>query len=114
MHEMSIVMSVLDTVQDEVRKHPGSRATKIGLRIGEWSGVDQESLRFCFDSLVCSEAKPPALEIEYLPRRNRCAACGEVFRLKDFEIVCPRCGNSPTDPVSGDEMDIAFVELEEA
>jgi len=114
MHEMSIVSSVLDTAREQQRSHPHSRVTKIGLRIGEWSGVDCESVRFCFDSLVASEINPPALEIEYLPRINRCSKCGETFRLKDFEIACPACGTSPTEPVSGDEMDIAYVELEDA
>jgi len=114
MHEMSIATSVIETAQEEQRKHPASRVTKIGLRIGEWSGVDQESLRFCFEALVSSEKDPPVLEIEYLPRQNRCPSCNRLFRLKNFEIACPECGSSVTEPVSGDEMDIAFVELEEA
>ena len=88
--------------------------TKIGLRIGEWSGVDQDSLRFCFEALVRSERNSPELEIEYLPRQNRCPQCSRLFRLKNFEIACPGCGWPVTEPVSGDEMDIAFVELEEA
>lgn len=114
MHEMSIATSVLEAAREEQGRHPESRVTRIGLRIGEWSGVDQESLRFCFDALVSSEKFPPSLEIEYLARRNRCGQCGELFRLKDFEIACPACGFSPTEPVSGDEMDIAYLELEEA
>ncbi len=114
MHEMSIVSSVLDAAREEQRRHPASRVTKIGLRIGEWSGVDRDSIRFCFDALVSSEIHPPELEIEYLPRQNRCPGCRETFRLKEFEIACPACGVSPTEPVSGDEMDIAYLELEEA
>jgi len=114
MHEMSIVTSVLDTARDEAAKHAGSRVSKIGLRIGEWSGVDRESIRFCFDALVSSDPRPPVLEIQFLPRQNLCTRCGELFLVKDFEIGCPACGFTPTKPVSGDEMDIAFLELEEA
>ena len=32
--------------------YPGYRATKVGVRIGEFAGVDGESLRFCFDAIV--------------------------------------------------------------
>ena len=114
MHEMSIVSSVLETARVEQRSHPGSRVSKIALRIGEWSGVDPESIRFCFDALVWREIHPPQLEIEFLPRQNRCGKCSTLFHLKNFEIACPACGSSPTQPVSGDEMDIAWLELEES
>jgi len=113
MHEMSIISAVLDTAREEERQHPDSRVTKIGLRIGEWAGVDCDSLRFCFDALVATDTKPPVLDIQFLPRQNRCEKCNEVFELKDFDIACPVCGASPTTPVSGDELEVAYLELEE-
>ena len=114
MHEMGIATSILDAARKEAGKRPGSRVLKVGLRVGEWSGVDPESLRFCFDVLAKEEGEPaPELEMEFLPRKNRCPMCGNVFALKKFEIECPRCGAEVTEPVSGDELELAFVELEE-
>ena len=52
MHEMGIASSILDAVQKELLRYPGYRAAKVGVRIGEFAGVDKESLRFCFDSIV--------------------------------------------------------------
>lgn len=52
MHELGIASSILDAVQKELRLYPGYRATKIAVRIGEYAGVDTESLRFCFDAIV--------------------------------------------------------------
>ena len=114
MHEMGIASSVLETAHREAAKRPGARVLKVGLRIGEWAGVDPESLRFCFDALVRGEGiHSPALEIEFLQRRNRCPLCGNVFALDRFQIECPQCGAEVTEPVSGDELELAFVELEE-
>jgi len=114
MHEMSIATSVLEAVEAEAERHGGGRVLKIGLRIGEWSGVDPEALRFCFDALVADrETTPPALEIDFRPRQNRCPSCGTVFALKDFEIQCPNCSAAVTEPVSGNELEVAFIELEE-
>ena len=52
MHEMGIANSILDAVRTEAERNPGSRPSRVGLRLGEWAGVDIESLRFCFGALV--------------------------------------------------------------
>ncbi len=72
MHEMGIASSVLEAVHQETHRTPGCRATKVGLRIGEYAGVDQESLRFCFEVLAkemnFSTARGSLeLEIDYRP-----------------------------------------------
>jgi hydrogenase nickel incorporation protein HypA/HybF len=52
MHEMGIASSILEAVQKEEMLQRGCRATKVGVRIGDYAGVDAESLRFCFEALV--------------------------------------------------------------
>jgi hydrogenase nickel incorporation protein HypA/HybF len=52
MHEMGIANSVIEAVRAEAARRPGARITKVGVRIGEFAGVDRESLTFCFDVLV--------------------------------------------------------------
>ena len=49
---MGIASSVLEAVDKELQLYPGHRAAKVGLRIGEFAGVDTESLRFCFEAIV--------------------------------------------------------------
>jgi hydrogenase nickel incorporation protein HypA/HybF len=52
MHEMGIASSILDAVQKELVRYPGYRAAKVQVRVGQYAGVDAESLRFCFDAIV--------------------------------------------------------------
>jgi hydrogenase nickel incorporation protein HypA/HybF len=67
MHEMGIACSILEAVEKELLRYPGCRATKVGVRIGEFAGVDGESLRFCFEAMVKdSRHEPLALGIEAL------------------------------------------------
>jgi len=69
MHEMGIANSVIDAVREEIARRPGARASKVGLRLGEWSGVDAESLRFCLEVLVKgTELEPLTLDIDFRPR----------------------------------------------
>ena len=51
MHEMGIASSILEAVRKELVLYPGYRAAKVGVRVGAYSGVDPESLRFCFEAL---------------------------------------------------------------
>ena len=65
MHEMGIASSILEAVQKELKLYPGHRASKVAVRIGEFAGVDSESLHFCFDAIVKDSPHAPLeLEIE--------------------------------------------------
>jgi hydrogenase nickel incorporation protein HypA/HybF len=65
MHEMGIASSILEAVQKELLRYPGYRVAKVGVRIGQYAGVDDASLRFCFDAIVKgSPLAPLELAIE--------------------------------------------------
>lgn len=114
MHEMSIAESVLDAVRAEAQRRPNGRVVKVGLKLGELAGVDRDALSFCFEAMVAgTDLEPLALEIESCPRRNRCPACGSVFAVSDYDTACPNCGAAPTEPNGGDELELAWLELEE-
>ena len=113
MHEMGIAISIIEAAQQETERHPGAKLLKVGVRIGEWSGVDADSLRFCFEALMVGCENAPVLEIDFRPRKNCCPTCGTIFALKDYQTDCPNCGASVTEPISGTELELAYVELEE-
>ena len=114
MHEMGIASSVLDAVRTEIAKYPGSRASKVGLRIGEWSGVDVESLRFCCEALIQgSDLTGLAVDFDYRLRKNGCPQCGHEFAIENYETQCPRCACAHTVPLGGTELDISYIEMED-
>ena len=114
MHEMGIANSVLEVVRSEMRRYPEARPAKVGLRIGEMAAVDQESLRFCFEALAAgTDLSDLKLEMEFCPRRHRCLDCGHEFRVEDYEFQCPACGGMNSECVAGDELELAYVEIEE-
>jgi hydrogenase nickel incorporation protein HypA/HybF len=115
MHELSIANSILDAVRAEAARRPGARLVKVGVRVGELSGVQPDALAFSFEALVRgSDLEPLALEIEDCPRRQRCPECGREFRVLDFDTACPACGEERTRCISGDELDLAYIEIEES
>src|ERR1019366_3113439 len=52
-------------------------------KIGELSGVDRDALQFGFEVLVKdTEWEPVVLELEYIPRVQRCSKCTYEFRAE--------------------------------
>jgi len=114
MHELGIAQSVIDAVQIEAARHPGAKPSKVAVRIGELSAIDPEALRFSFDALIReSELEGLELEIEVCPRRHRCDDCGTEFDVKDFVFACPHCDGTRNQCISGEELELAYLELEE-
>jgi len=113
MHELGIATSILECVQAEAQRHPEGRITKVGVKIGELSGVDRDALQFGFEVLVKdTEWEPLVLELEYVPRRQCCSKCAYEFRMTEFDPRCPLCGEFHTQCISGEELDIAYMEVE--
>ena len=114
MHELSIASAILDAVRTEAERRPGAHVTKVGVRIGALSGVEPEALSFGFSILVQgTDLDPLALVIESLPRRQRCPECDYTFEAPDENLACPRCGRTETQFAGGDELDMAYLEIEE-
>lgn len=113
MHEMGIANSVVDAVRAEARRFPNAHICKVGLRIGELAGVEPDAVSFCFEALVRgTELDPVALEIQYCPRKHRCSTCGHSFFVPGEGLECPLCGEVESQFVSGDELELAYLEVE--
>jgi hydrogenase nickel incorporation protein HypA/HybF len=114
MHEIGIANSVLEAVRVEAARHPGSYPCRVGVRIGELVAVDPSALEFCFDALTReTDLESLQLEIEICPRRHRCLDCGTEFDVKDYDFECPRCGSLRSACLSGGELELAYLEVEE-
>ncbi len=113
-HELGIASSILECVQKEATRHPGQRISKVGVKIGELAAIDVDALRFGFECLTKdTDWQHLALDVEWIPRVQRCPQCQHEFRMADFDPQCPRCGEFATRCISGEELDIAYMEVDE-
>ena len=114
MHEMGIANSILDGVAAELRRRPGARAIKVGVRIGQFAGVDPDALRFAFEALtIDTDFAGLQLDVEYTAGRSRCHGCGQQFEISNYELLCPACGSMVIERISGDELEFKYLEVEE-
>ncbi len=114
MHEIGIASAIIEASQAEAERRTGAKLVRIGIRIGVLAGVNNDALRFAFTALTQgTELDTVGFEIQECPRRNRCLSCGYEFETALYSNPCPRCSSPGVALVGGDELDLAYVELEE-
>jgi len=52
MHEVGIANSILEAVGTEMKPYAGARPVKVIVKVGAMSGVDRDSLSFCFEAIT--------------------------------------------------------------
>jgi len=114
MHELSLASAILDRAQAVSLRNGNARVLKVGLRIGEISGVEPEALAFGFEALCRDTPMAGAvLEIERCKRKQRCAACAAEFEPTEITSACPVCHGDDSVCIAGRELDVVFFELED-
>lgn len=113
MHELGIAQEVIGLAQSQLNGRPPSALKAIGLRLGEVSGVEKDSLSFCFECLVKdTEFEHVRLKIEICQSRYRCRKCGHERSGGGWRELCPSCGELDVACEGGDELEMAYLELE--
>lgn len=113
MHELSICESIVNTLKSQAEAHQFSRVLTLRLDIGQFAGVEVESLRFCFPVVALGTlAEDAKLEINLIPGRGWCERCQSATEMQARYSSCLNCGNHGLTLSAGDEMRIAEVEVE--
>jgi len=114
MHEVSLMKNLLRTVEGAAAREGGKPVQVIHVRIGEMSGVNTDALSFAFEVLSKgTSAEGGKLDFERVPLRARCRECGTEFHPEEFVFRCGRCGSPEIDILSGREMEVDYILLED-
>jgi hydrogenase nickel incorporation protein HypA/HybF len=115
MHELSIALSIVEGVEEELAQRTGVRASVVHLRLGPLSGVVKDALLFSYD--VASEGTALAgsrLIIEEVPIELYCATCGEERPAVSLQsLCCSVCGMPSSEVRRGTELEVCALELED-
>lgn len=111
MHEYSIVQSLVERVDAEVKSRRATGVHRVSIRIGELSGVDPGLLLTAYntfrDRTVCEGAD---LDLIVVPARWTCEGCGQRIGRGSL-LKCEICG-SPARLAEGDEIVLDRIEME--
>ena len=113
MHEYSLIQSLLDVVDAEVRSRGAIAVHHLRVRVGEFAGVETDLLTSAYE-LVQEQTSCAGAELEIVPVPARwvCPDCGADIARGEV-LRCAECG-LPARLESGDEILLERIEMEVA
>lgn len=112
MHELSITQNILDIALANAPE--GGKITKISVKVGEFTYVDPECVKFYFEELSRGTAAEGAvIEAEKTAIKIKCGSCGKENSLSKDELafICPACRSKEVTLTSGRELFVESIEV---
>ena len=114
MHELSVCLSLLQEVERIARENNAGRVTKIAVTVGPLSGVEPDLLQNAYPLAVAGTiAEDAEFQIDVSDIVVKCSECGAESPAKPNRLLCGACGDYRTNLVSGDEMVLQSLELDD-
>lgn len=114
MHELSLVSSVIDSIERMAAQEHWGKIERVTLRIGTMRQVVPQIMQFAYRSATEGTAlQNSQLNIEPVPIAICCRACGGRWGEEKMGLLCPFCGSDDTEMEHGMELDIDSVEVNE-
>ena len=113
MHEVKAVQDMLSLVLDEAAKQGAASITRISIKSGEWSTMEPDCVRTCFDMAAKGTiAEGAEVAIESVPVRFKCSECGTPY--SPAKARCPACSCTKGELISGREFYVESIEVTHA
>ncbi|KPK45528.1 MAG: hypothetical protein AMK74_03130 [Nitrospira bacterium SM23_35] len=113
MHELSIVASLFEILEEKAKENKAKKIISVKLKVGALSGVVPEFLETAFNiykkDTIAAESK---LEIEEVPLKVRCQRCGAEMVKDDYVFICEKCDSRELETLSGTELLLEKAEME--
>ncbi len=113
MHEFSIAISIIESVESEAKKVNAKSITSLVLDIGTMAGIEFDALDTALEAAVQGTAlSDTTIKVNRIQAKTRCSDCNHTFEIDDFLTPCPQCGGLFNDVYEGKEMKIKSIEVE--
>jgi Zn finger protein HypA/HybF (possibly regulating hydrogenase expression) len=113
MHEGYLFMSLLRSIEEQVRPFQPCRITKVVLLVGEYSGIDFDYLKAVVETFKEGSILEDAeVHLKRDPLRIYCTSCGIETTNYEAKACCPLCKSFDVEIRGGLELILASLEVE--
>lgn len=113
MHELGVTESIAGIVLRHANMNGARRVLKVNIKLGELTGIVDHYVNFYWD-MVTKDTIAQGAELNFIkvPVVAYCQRCREEFRVQEYDLTCPRCGDLASDLISGKEFMVESIEIE--
>ncbi len=106
MHEVSIIRSVLNSLEEQFSKEELNKLTQIDMEVGLFSNIEPQLLHNAFEAVREAEGKLPhaKLQITTIPIKIFCESCQTASLIENYKFICSSCGRPNNNLISGTEL----------
>ncbi len=107
MHELSIVMSIIEIAQQQAFQANAIGIKEIELDIGTMSGLEMDSFEFAWNQAVKGTILASAIKkINRITAKAQCLDCNNEFIIHQYFDPCPKCGSHLIHILQGKELKV--------
>lgn len=105
MHELSIVMSIIDIASKQAAQENANLIEEIEIDIGCLSTVEMNAFDFAWNQAVKETALEKTIKkINRIKGKASCMDCGAEFGIENMYDGCPACGEHFLNVIEGKEL----------
>lgn len=115
MHELGIVFHIIDSVEEVAKENNLTQIQSVTVEVGEVSTVIPEYLIDCWNWAIKKKELLTGCEmiVEPIHAMTHCDGCGENYPTVAHGRICPRCGSEKTWLITGNEINIKEISVNE-
>src|SRR5688572_29635830 len=107
MHELTLMMNIIDIAEEQVKKAHAHQIDSIELEIGSLAGVEMGALDFAWQSAVHNTVLEKAERtINNIQAIAKCPNCEYEYPVMDLFDPCPVCQEILKDYLQGKELKV--------
>lgn len=107
MHELSLVMNILEIADEQMKLHHARKLEKIELEIGTLAGVEMDAFIFAWEAAVVNtDMENTERIIHEIPGKAKCLQCNVEYQMDRLFSPCPTCGEYLNELLQGKELRI--------
>ena len=111
MHELGIVVKVLEQVDEAAAQNGVLKVLGVTMEVGEVSTVVPDLFTDAFNwaRKRTRYAQEAGLTLIVIEGRTYCRGCGETYKTTAYGKTCPHCGGTDTYLLTGDQVVIKDI-----
>ena len=110
MHELSIVMSIIEIASQQASKAGSSVIEEIEMDIGSLSSVEMNAFEFAWNQAVKETILENAVKkINQIKGKAKCHDCDFSFPVENLFDACPNCGGHLISILEGKELKVKSI-----